>query len=77
MHDPEVQSQTLDGASDHEEETKSSLYLFLLVLSLGGLQIVWSVELSNGSPYLLSLGMSKVSSSFCTRSSVARCLELR
>ena len=40
-------------------ESKSSWYLFLLVLSIGGLQIVWSVELSNGSPYLLSLGMSK------------------
>ncbi|KAL2825594.1 hypothetical protein BDW59DRAFT_146038 [Aspergillus cavernicola] len=40
-------------------ETKSSLYLFLLTLSIGGLQIVWSVELSSGSPYLLSLGMSK------------------
>ena len=40
-------------------ESRSSWYLFLLVLSIGGLQIVWSVELSNGSPYLLSLGMSK------------------
>ncbi|KKK19750.1 hypothetical protein AOCH_002196 [Aspergillus ochraceoroseus] len=40
-------------------ETKSSWYLFLLTLSLGGLQIVWSVELGSGSPYLLSLGMSK------------------
>lgn len=40
-------------------ESKSSWYLFLLTLSIGGLQIVWSVELSNGSPYLLSLGMSK------------------
>jgi hypothetical protein len=40
-------------------ESKSSWYLFLLVLSIGGLQIVWSVEFSNGSPYLLSLGMSK------------------
>ncbi|KKZ59945.1 hypothetical protein EMCG_05236 [[Emmonsia] crescens] len=40
-------------------ERKSSLYLFLLTLSIGGLQIVWSVELSNGSPYLLSLGMDK------------------
>ncbi|KAI9368768.1 Sodium/hydrogen exchanger family-domain-containing protein [Aspergillus egyptiacus] len=40
-------------------ETKSSLYLFLLTLSIGGLQVVWSVELSSGSPYLLSLGMSK------------------
>jgi solute carrier family 45 protein 1/2/4 len=40
-------------------ESKSAWYLFLLTLSIGGLQIVWSVELSNGSPYLLSLGMSK------------------
>ncbi|KAF4232581.1 hypothetical protein CNMCM8980_009466 [Aspergillus fumigatiaffinis] len=40
-------------------ETKSSWYLFLLTLCIVGLQVVWSVELSNGSPYLLSLGMSK------------------
>lgn len=31
------------------EETKSSWYLLLLTLSIGGLQIAWSVELSNGS----------------------------
>ncbi|PWY70211.1 hypothetical protein BO70DRAFT_343714 [Aspergillus heteromorphus CBS 117.55] len=43
----------------HLSETKSSWYLFLLTLSIGGLQVVWSTELSNGSPYLLSLGMSK------------------
>ena len=40
-------------------ESKSTWYMILLTLSIGGLQIVWSVELSNGSPYLLSLGMSK------------------
>lgn len=40
-------------------ETKSSWYLILLTLGIGGLQIVWSVELSHGSPFLLSLGMSK------------------
>lgn len=39
--------------------SKSGWYLFLLTVSIGGLQVVWSVELSNGSPYLLSLGMSK------------------
>ncbi|KAJ5099387.1 hypothetical protein N7532_006388 [Penicillium argentinense] len=44
---------------DHHESSKSAWYLFLLTISIGGLQIVWSVELSNGSPYLLSLGMSK------------------
>lgn len=50
----------LDGGDDERDgESKSPWYLLLLVLSLGGLQIVWSVELSNGSPYLLSLGMSK------------------
>ncbi|MCJ1482930.1 hypothetical protein MMC06_003096 [Schaereria dolodes] len=41
------------------EESKSVWYLFLLTLSIGGLQIAWAVELSNGSPYLLSLGMNK------------------
>lgn len=40
-------------------ESKSVWYLMLLTLSIGGLQIVWSVELSHGSPFLLSLGMSK------------------
>lgn len=47
------------GLNDSTLENKSSWYLILLTLSIGGLQIVWSVELSNGSPYLLSLGMSK------------------
>ncbi|KAJ5609678.1 hypothetical protein N7528_010245 [Penicillium herquei] len=42
-----------------DESSKSSWYLFLLTVSIGGLQVVWSVELSNGSPFLLSLGMSK------------------
>ncbi|KAK2791686.1 hypothetical protein FQN52_004602 [Onygenales sp. PD_12] len=50
---------TIGKQSSDDEESKSSLYLFLLTLSIGGLQIVWSVELSNGSPYLLSLGMNK------------------
>ncbi|KAL4928712.1 bifunctional K:H/Na:H antiporter NHX1 [Aspergillus undulatus] len=48
-----------DADVDSPPETKSSWYLFLLTLSIGGLQVVWSVELSSGSPYLLSLGMSK------------------
>lgn len=39
--------------------SKGTLYFILLTLGIGGLQIVWSIELSNGSPYLLSLGMSK------------------
>lgn len=41
------------------EETKGSWYLMLLTLGGVGLQIGWSVETSNGSPYLLSLGLTK------------------
>ncbi|KAK0827255.1 hypothetical protein LTR03_016914 [Friedmanniomyces endolithicus] len=44
---------------DAMRDTKSTGYLFLLTLAIGGLQIAWSVELSNGSPYLLGLGISK------------------
>ncbi|KAJ9628607.1 hypothetical protein H2203_002508 [Taxawa tesnikishii (nom. ined.)] len=44
---------------DDQDETRSSWYLLLLTLGIGGLQIAWSVELSNGSPYLLGLGISK------------------
>ena len=47
------------GESDDSQTTKSIWYLLLLTISIGGLQIAWSVELSNGSPYLLSLGLSK------------------
>ncbi|CAK7217632.1 hypothetical protein SCUCBS95973_003220 [Sporothrix curviconia] len=51
------------GAHSHGEDefqrTKSIWYMTLLTVSLAGLQIAWSVELSNGSPYLLSLGLSK------------------
>ncbi|KAF2750303.1 hypothetical protein M011DRAFT_492539 [Sporormia fimetaria CBS 119925] len=48
-----------DWDDEAEDETKSSWYLFLLTLGGLGLQIGWSVETSNGSPYLLSLGLSK------------------
>lgn len=44
---------------DQFQATKSLWYLIVLTISIGGLQIAWSVELSNGSPYLLSLGLSK------------------
>ncbi|EME42905.1 hypothetical protein DOTSEDRAFT_72368 [Dothistroma septosporum NZE10] len=42
-----------------KEESKSTGYMMLLTISFLGLQIAWSVEMSNGSPYLLSLGVSK------------------
>ncbi|KAK4146171.1 major facilitator superfamily domain-containing protein [Dichotomopilus funicola] len=47
------------GGSDEHQQTKSIWYLILLTIGIGGLQIAWSVEMSNGSPYLLSLGISK------------------
>lgn len=49
----------LNQSDDEFQSTKSVWYLILLTISIGGLQIAWSVELSNGSPYLLSLGLSK------------------
>ncbi|KAL8875798.1 MAG: hypothetical protein Q9198_005895 [Flavoplaca austrocitrina] len=47
----------LDG--EEQAKSKSHWYLFVLTLSIGGLQIAWATEISNGSPYLLSLGLSK------------------
>ncbi|KAK0389410.1 hypothetical protein NLU13_2985 [Sarocladium strictum] len=47
------------ASSDSSQDTKSLWYLILLTIPIGGLQIAWSVELSNGTPYLLSLGLSK------------------
>ncbi|KAI1180396.1 major facilitator superfamily domain-containing protein [Nemania sp. FL0916] len=44
---------------DQTQETKSVWYLIALTICLGGLQVAWAVELSNGTPYLLSLGLSK------------------
>ncbi|KAK7728736.1 hypothetical protein SLS53_009389 [Cytospora paraplurivora] len=44
---------------DEFQTTKGLWFLLVLTIGIGGLQIAWSVELSNGSPYLLSLGLSK------------------
>ncbi|KAI1425989.1 major facilitator superfamily domain-containing protein [Xylaria sp. FL1777] len=50
----------VDGQDDdRSHETKSVWYLIALTICLGGLQVAWAVELSNGTPYLLSLGLSK------------------
>lgn len=57
---PRLSSTSKDGSfSDPFDKTKSSFYLILLTLPIGGLQLIWSLEFSNGSPFLLSLGMSK------------------
>jgi solute carrier family 45 protein 1/2/4 len=54
-----MDGQTVLDDYDAFQTTKSVWYLILLTISIGGLQIAWSVELSNGSPFLLSLGLSK------------------
>jgi solute carrier family 45 protein 1/2/4 len=48
-----------DDPIDSFQETKNLWYMILLTISIGGLQLAWAVELSNGTPYLLSLGLSK------------------
>ena len=54
-----LDNDTVLDAEDQYQATKSVWHMILLTISIGGLQIAWSVELSNGSPYLLSLGLSK------------------
>lgn len=54
---PRSQGSWYDG--EDNQESKSTSYLILLTIAIVGLQIAWSVELSNGSPYLLSLGIDK------------------
>ncbi|PBP28734.1 general alpha-glucoside permease [Diplocarpon rosae] len=44
---------------EYYQETKGLWYMILLTISIGGLQLAWAVELSNGTPYLLALGLSK------------------
>ncbi|KAK0514369.1 hypothetical protein JMJ35_002986 [Cladonia borealis] len=41
------------------ERSVGLLYLLTLTCGVGGLQVIWSVILSNGSPFLVSLGLSK------------------
>lgn len=48
-----------EGPQDGSQDTKNLLYMLLLTVSIGGLQLAWAVEISNGTPYLLSLGLSK------------------
>lgn len=57
--DGSVAEDAASGAVDEMQTTKGLWYMTMLTLGIGGLQIAWSVELSNGSPYLLSLGLSK------------------
>ncbi|KDN52640.1 MFS general substrate transporter [Tilletiaria anomala UBC 951] len=51
--------ETIEEATYDPEAPLSSLRLALLTLSLAGAQVVWTLELAYGTPFLLSLGMSK------------------
>ncbi|KAK9384719.1 major facilitator superfamily domain-containing protein [Lipomyces mesembrius] len=61
--DDEILRSRMEGEDNVDENfgnpTRSTAYIFLLTLAIGGLQISWSTEFSNGTPFLLSLGMSK------------------
>ncbi|KAF2404550.1 hypothetical protein EJ06DRAFT_469817 [Trichodelitschia bisporula] len=48
-----------DWQANRHLESKSSWFMFLLTLGGIGLQMGWAVEMSNGSPYLISLGLNK------------------
>lgn len=54
-----VDDQTVLGENDEYQTTKGFWWLLMLTISMAGLQLAWATELSNGSPYLLSLGLSK------------------
>ncbi|KXJ97203.1 general alpha-glucoside permease [Microdochium bolleyi] len=60
-HDFLVHGDPAAGPPQHDPTppTRSVWGLFALTVSIGGLQVAWACELSNGSPYLLSLGISK------------------
>lgn len=58
--DPENYEQDdLWAEPDTSQDTRSSWWMFLLTVCIMGLQMCWSVEMAYGSPFLLSLGISK------------------
>ncbi|ODQ63719.1 hypothetical protein NADFUDRAFT_84326 [Nadsonia fulvescens var. elongata DSM 6958] len=55
----EVIADQVQSPSNEVVSPKSTFYIFLLTIVIGGLQLSWSTEFSQGTPFLLSLGMSK------------------
>lgn len=55
----DVESGPSSRKVEYDIPTRTTLFLMLMTCCIGGLQIAWCVELSNGTPYLLSLGISK------------------
>jgi len=52
-----------DPLSNRSDSNLSTTRLILLTLSLAGAQVAWTLELAYGTPYLLSLGLTKESTS--------------
>ncbi|KAK0121191.1 hypothetical protein ONS96_011370 [Cadophora gregata f. sp. sojae] len=48
-----------DGFLDVDKATLSQFSIFMLTTGLGGLQLIFATEYSCGTPYLLSLGLTK------------------
>ncbi|GMF51329.1 unnamed protein product [[Candida] boidinii] len=58
--DPLQSSSTHDQSmSDIINPTRSTVYIIILTIVVGALQLAWSTEFSEGTPFLLSLGISK------------------
>lgn len=58
LDDERVQS--FENTKDIYTATRPFVYILLLTVIIGGLQLSWCAEFSNGTPFLLSLGMSKM-----------------
>ncbi|KAA8915389.1 hypothetical protein TRICI_002467 [Trichomonascus ciferrii] len=57
LEDERVRS--FEDTKDIYTATRPFAYILLLTVIIGGLQLSWCAEFSNGTPFLLSLGMSK------------------
>jgi len=54
-----VSSSRLDEIQDAINPHRSLFYIIMLTIIIGGLQLSWCTEFSEGTPFLLSLGISK------------------
>lgn len=55
----DMSSASLSILEDSVNPHRTFLYIFLLAIVVGGLQLSWCAEFSEGTPFLLSLGVSK------------------
>lgn len=55
----EERLRSVENTKDIYTETRPFIYILFLTVIIGGLQLSWTAEFSNGTPFLLHLGMSK------------------